>query len=101
MCCEPLLLPCTTHQDSISISEIMNPPNPIPVSINTYVSRLVLRELGIEHGFQDRVLICQMFKYGYARWFSASVFVERLLGHRNFRIAEDHLGGFCFILQLY
>jgi hypothetical protein len=32
-----------------------------------------------------------------SRWYIASVVVHQVLGHRNYRLAEDHLGPYVFV----
>ena len=34
----------------------------------------------------------------YSRWYIASVVVHQVLGHRNYRLAEDHLGPYVFLM---
>ncbi|KAL6643824.1 hypothetical protein ACP70R_018590 [Stipagrostis hirtigluma subsp. patula] len=71
---------------------------PIPVAVNMLVSRLVVEQIGVFFGDQDLVVVCNVVvKDFYDPWFTASVMLERLLGHRDFNVAMDHVARFCFI----
>ncbi|KAL6657241.1 hypothetical protein ACP70R_005021 [Stipagrostis hirtigluma subsp. patula] len=71
---------------------------PIPLSVNMLVSRLVVEQIGVFYGDQDLVVVCNVVvKDFYDPWFTASVMLERLLGHRDFNVAMDHVARFCFI----
>jgi hypothetical protein len=62
------------------------------------VYRYVFHELCVCHGLQTRVVVLVVHSNFYSRWYIASVVVHRVLGHRNYRLAEDHLGPYVFVV---
>ena len=62
------------------------------------VYRYVFRELHVRHGLQTRVVVLTVHSNFYSRWYIASVVVHQVLSHRNYRLAEDHLGTYVFVV---
>ena len=62
------------------------------------VYHYVFHELRVCHGLQTRVVALGMHSNFYSRWYIASVVVHQVLGHQNYRLAEDHLGPYVFIV---
>jgi len=62
------------------------------------VYRYVFRELRVHHGLQTRVVVLAVHSNFYSRWYIASVVVHQVLGHRNYHLAEDHLGPYVFVV---
>lgn len=46
---------------------------------------------------QARVVVLVVHSNFYSRWYIAFVVVHQVLGHRNYHLAEDHLGPYVFI----
>ena len=61
------------------------------------VYRYVFHELRVRHGLQTRVVVLAVHSNFYSRWYIAFVVVHQVLGHRNYRLAEDHLGPYVFV----
>ena len=62
------------------------------------VYRYVFYELCVHHGLQTRVVVLAVHSNFYSRWYIASVVVHQVLGHRNYRLAEIHLGPYVFVV---
>ena len=60
--------------------------------------RYVFRELHVLHGLQTRVVVLTVNSNFYSRWYIVSVVVHQVLGHRNYHLAEDHLGPYVFVV---
>ena len=60
--------------------------------------RYVFHELRVHHGLQTRVVVLAVHSIFYSRWYIASVVVYHVLGHRNYHLAEDHLGPYVFVV---
>jgi hypothetical protein len=58
----------------------------------------VFHELRVRHGLQTRVVVLAVHSNYYSRWYITSVVVHQVLGHRNYRLAEDHLGPYVFVV---
>jgi len=61
------------------------------------VFRYVFRELRVRRGLQTRVVVLSVHSSFYSSWYVASAVVHQVLGHRNYRLAEDHLGPYVFV----
>ena len=61
------------------------------------VYRYVFRELHVRHGLQTRVVMLVVHSNFCSRWYIASIVVHQVLGHRNYRLVEDHLGPYVFV----
>ena len=59
--------------------------------------RYVFRELCVRYGLQTRVVVLVVHSLLYSRWYIASVVVHQVLGHQNYRLAQDHLGPYVFV----
>jgi hypothetical protein len=57
----------------------------------------VFRGLHVCHGLQTRVVVLAVHSNFNSRWYIASVVVHQVLGHRNYRLAEDHLGPYVLV----
>ena len=62
------------------------------------VYRYVFCELRVRHGLQTRVVVLAVHSNFYSRWYIASIVVHQVLGHRNYHLAEDHLGPYVFVV---
>ena len=60
--------------------------------------RYVFHELGVRHGLQTRVVVLVVHSNFYSRWYIVSIVVHQVLGHRNYRLAKDHLGPYVFVV---
>ena len=60
--------------------------------------RYVFHELRVCHGLQTRVVVLAVHSNFYSRWYIASIVVHQVLGHRNYHLAEDHLGPYVFVI---
>ena len=58
----------------------------------------VFHELHVRHGLQKRVVVLVAHSNFYSRGYIASVVVHQVLGHRNYHLAEDHLGPYVFVV---
>jgi len=67
-------------------------------SWDMFVYNYVFRKLHVRHGLQTRVVVLAVHSNFYSRWYIASVVVHQVLGHRNYRLAEDHLGPYVFVV---
>ena len=67
-------------------------------SWDMFVYRYVFHELRVRHGLQTRVVVLAVHSNFYSRWYIASVVVHQVLGHRNYRLAEYHLGPYVFVV---
>jgi hypothetical protein len=61
------------------------------------VYHYVFHKLRLHYGLQIRVVVLAVHSSFYSRWYIASVVVHQVLGHRNYRLAEDHLGPYVFV----
>ena len=57
----------------------------------------VFRKLRVHHGLQRKVLVLAVHYNFYSRWYIASEVVHYVLGHRNYHLAEDHVGRHVFV----
>ena len=57
----------------------------------------VYHKLCVRHGLQTRVVVLAVHSNFYSGWYIASVIVYQVLGHRNYRLAKDHLGPYVFV----
>jgi hypothetical protein len=68
------------------------------IILGTCLRITVFRELRVRHGLQTRVVVLAVHSNYYSRWYITSVVVHQVLGHRNYRLAEDHLGPYVFVV---
>ena len=68
------------------------------IILGTCLCITVFHELRVRHGHQPRVVVFAVHSNFYSRWYIASVVVHQVLGHRNYRLAEDHLGPYVFVV---
>jgi hypothetical protein len=61
------------------------------------IDHYVFHKLRLHYGLQIRVVVLAVHSSFYSRWYIASVVVHQVLGHRNYRLAEDHLGPYVFV----
>ena len=66
-------------------------------SCDMSVYRYVFCEFRVHHGLQTRVVVLAVDSNFYSRWCIASIVVHQVLGHRNYRLVEDHLGPYVFV----
>ena len=66
-------------------------------SLDMSVYRYVSHELHVRHGLQTRVVVLVVHSNFYSRWYIVFVVVYQVLGHRNYHLAEDHLGPYVFV----
>ena len=61
------------------------------------VYRYVFHKLRVRHGLQTRVVVLAVHSNFYGRWYITFVVVHKVLGHRNYHLAKDHLGPYVFV----
>ena len=68
------------------------------ITLGTCLCIAIFRKLRVHHGLQTRVVVLAVHSNFYSKWYIASVVVRQVLGHRNYRLAEIHLGPYVFVV---
>lgn len=59
-------------------------------------SRVVAEMLGVQHGHQDRVVLCRVDRVKYSRYFTVFLVLQYILGYQNFRLAVGRHGEYMY-----